>query len=748
MRRGGRRAALLAVAALGLAAGACTPSADAGSEGQAAATGGAAASGPTSQPPEHLEAEVLSSRAEDVTGGDTVVQVRLPAGLAADAVTVTADATGEAFPVEVDRTGRHVARVSGLPDGSSTITAVAGDGDRATVEVTNHPTTGPLFSGPHLPMPVCSTDLYGLGEPLDEDCSATTSIRWKYLSTDGELKPLDDPSTLPTDVETIGETKMPFIVRQETGTLNRGIYWITVLDPMPDPTSQQWDPSAWNGRLIYEFGGGCGTSYSQGFKMLGDPSTELLERGYAFATSTLNTFQVACNDVLSAESVSMVKERFAEGYDTPAFTIGSGGSGGAIQQYLIAQNYPGLLDAISPALPFPDAISISGGVVDCALLGDYYATPDGAALSEEQRTAINGHLTTDTCGMWDATFAPIVDPSGPCTIPGLSAAGPLIGGLPDGGFPLLPRDEVYDAETNPDGLRCTLQDSNVNLIGTDPETGFARRPWDNVGVEYGLGALRDGVIDLDTFLALNEGIGSYDIDGNHVAERAEADEDTIRTAYATGRVTDGSGDLRRIPIISVNVWTDDQGDIHDRFRAFSMRERLRNPDGSNPPNHMIWTRGLPDGSNLVQSLSGSLDVGSEAITVLDTWLTALDADTSGDPIEVRLERTRPDEAIDNCITADGERLSGLGIYDEPGPCRDLYPLHGDPRTVAGAPLADDVLKCSLQPVAEAVEQGRYGQATEEQVTRLEVIFPDGVCDFSRPGVGQVPVEGVWLRYPR
>ena len=97
---------------------------------------------------------------------------------------------------------------------------------------------------------------------------------------------------------------------------------------------------------------------------------------------------------------------------------------------------------------------------------------------------------------------------------------------------------------------------------------------------------------------------------------------------------------------------------------------------------------------------------------------------------------------------DGERLSGLGIYDEPGPCRDLYPLHGDPRTVAGAPLADDVLKCSLQPVAEAVEQGRYGQATEEQVTRLEVIFPDGVCDFSRPGVGQVPVEGVWLRYPR
>ena len=743
----GRRAVRLALCLLLVALAACSDPSD---QAEPLAGAGTAARGTGTVPPEHLEVTVLSSRPELVTGGDAVVQVRTPAGLAPDSITVTVDATGETFPVEVDRSGRAVAKVSGLPDGLSTITAAGGStSDLATVEVISHPITGPLFSGPQLPMPVCSTDLYGLGEPVDEDCSAPTTVSWQYLGTDGSLHPLDDPTDRPDDLETIGETTFPFIVREETGTTNRGIYWITVLDPEPDPDTQQWDPSAWNGRLVYEFGGGCGTTYSQGFKMLGTPDLQLLERGYAFATSTLNTFQVACNDVLSAETVSMVKERFAEGYGTPEFTIGSGGSGGSIQQYLIVQNYPGLLDGAVPSLPFPDAVSIAGGVVDCALLADYYGTDAGASLTTEQRTAINGHLTDGTCTMWDTTFAPVVDPSRACTLELLGAAGDLIGGLPDGGLPVLPAEDVYDARSNPDGLRCTLQDSNVNLIGSDPDTGFAYRPWDNVGVQYGLAALNDGVIDVDAFLDLNEGIGSFDIDGVPVAERAAADPDAVRTVYETGRIIDGSGDLRRIPIITVDVWTDDQGDIHDRFRAFAVRDRLALPDGSDPPNHMIWTRGLPDGQTLVQSLAGSLDVGAEAITVVDAWLTALAADTSDDVLEVKLERNRPEEAVDNCITADGQRLSGLDIYDVEGPCRDLFPLSGDTRTVAGAPRRDDVVRCTLQPIDKAIADDVYEvELTDEQLDRLRSIFPDGVCDYTVPGVGQVAVVDTWLSYPR
>lgn len=48
----------------------------------------------------------------------------------------------------------------------------------------------------------------------------------------------------------------------------------------------------------------------------------------------------------------------------------------------------------------------------------------------------------------------------------------------------------------------------VNIYGTD-ESGFARSPWDNVGVQYGLGALNDGAITPEQFLDVNATIGSW-----------------------------------------------------------------------------------------------------------------------------------------------------------------------------------------------------------------------------------------------
>ena len=48
----------------------------------------------------------------------------------------------------------------------------------------------------------------------------------------------------------------------------------------------------------------------------------------------------------------------------------------------------------------------------------------------------------------------------------------------------------------------------VNIYGTD-ETGFARTPWDNVGVQYGLSALKSGAITPAQFLDLNANVGSW-----------------------------------------------------------------------------------------------------------------------------------------------------------------------------------------------------------------------------------------------
>ena len=54
----------------------------------------------------------------------------------------------------------------------------------------------------------------------------------------------------------------------------------------------------------------------------------------------------------------MVKERFIEAYGVPLYIIGFGSSGGSMQQHLIAQNYPDLLDGIQPSLSFPDSLTL------------------------------------------------------------------------------------------------------------------------------------------------------------------------------------------------------------------------------------------------------------------------------------------------------------------------------------------------------------------------------------------------------
>ena len=66
-----------------------------------------------------------------------------------------------------------------------------------------------------------------------------------------------------------------------------------------------------------------------------------LSRGYAVASSSLNVYDNNCSEVISAEVALMVKEHFIETYGAPRYTIGWGGSGGAIQQHLIAQQLPG-----------------------------------------------------------------------------------------------------------------------------------------------------------------------------------------------------------------------------------------------------------------------------------------------------------------------------------------------------------------------------------------------------------------------
>jgi hypothetical protein len=54
----------------------------------------------------------------------------------------------------------------------------------------------------------------------------------------------------------------------------------------------------------------------------------------------------------------------------------------------------------------------------------------------------------------------------------------------------------------------------------------------------------------------------------------------------------------------------------------------------------------------------------------------------------------------------------------------------------------NAIKCQLRPV----DLGEYGAVSPAQEQRLRAAFPDGVCDYSRPGIGEQPLAGTWLSF--
>ena len=516
-----------------------------------------------------------------------------------------------------------------------------------------------------------------------------------------------------------------YIVRRETGTINRAIYMVAFIHqpgtPLPDPWTKT---PGWNSRLVYSFGGGCKAGYRQS-RPLNAVRDNCLSLGYASASSSLNVFGNNCNDVLSAETMMMVKEHFIERFGVPDHTIGWGGSGGSVQQHLIAQNYPGLLDGIIPTLSYPDIISLMPSVLDCTLLDRGFETSK-LPWTEAQKAAVSGFATWKICKTWGRLFSPAWLNPANCE-------------------PVLLKSMVYDPESNRSGTRCSIYDNQVNLFGKDPKTGSARRPLDNVGVQYGKLALDSGQITADQFLDLNERIGGYDTDGNVVPTRSGADPEAVRLAYETGRINTGGGSLGSIPIIDVRNYRDPWGDVHDRVRSFSMRARLVAANG-HADNHVILT--LPNGRH--QLAPGSpASAGyhfqlNRSLRLMSQWLDNIEGDRSPGSPPLKAVRNKPPALSDACWSHEGHKIVEQQRYYG-GQCHPLYPNHGDPRMAAGAPLASDILKCRLKPV----DPNDYSPPlTPEQLARLKVIFSKGLCDYSHPGIHQRKVQKTWQKYCR
>src|SRR5262249_22394894 len=278
---------------------------------------------------------------------------------------------------------------------------------------------------------------------------------------------------------------------------------------------------------------------------------------------------------------------------------------------------------------------------------------------------------------------------------------------------------------NPAGARCDVYDHTVNALGRDPLTGFARRPLDNVGIQYGLGALNDGAITVDQFLDLNQGIGGYDKDANFIQQRTDTDFSATRAAYQSGRLANGVLGLSQIPIIDYRAYTDDNpaGDIHLRFHSFSMRERLTQANGTSA-NQVMLVEDFRYGYYSTDS-----PVLRGAINQMDRWLVNLSEDLSSDPPMKKLARPRRPDCRKAAWTRHPTQVKTIEPQQvDGGQCIQIYPAPPPPRGVAGEPLALDRIKCQLKPIDPSDYRVRFSAF---QWSRLESIFKSGVCDYSK-----------------
>src|SRR6266851_7683613 len=218
--------------------------------------------------PSNFEIVSLSNRADLVSGGDALLEVRVPKNVPLNKVRLSLngdDVTG-AFTANAARTLRGL--VSGLVDGRNDFVAGESHGVReARLVITNHPIGGPVLLGSQTTPWICATptpvpasgntpasNASGLTTfAVDAQCNIATEYKLFYRTTTSPCSTaLPDPSppaippanacfkpymvgTAPADLATTTTTAgvtVPYIVRVERGTLNRGIYDIAVLfDP-------------------------------------------------------------------------------------------------------------------------------------------------------------------------------------------------------------------------------------------------------------------------------------------------------------------------------------------------------------------------------------------------------------------------------------------------------------------------------------------------------------------------------------
>ena len=683
--------------------------------------------------------EVLSNRADMISGGDVLIAINSTSGSAK--VMLNGADVSSAFHSAED--GRLIGRIEGLTEGQNTLSASTEAGADEVV-IRNYPNQGPIFSRPEIKRTHCqdsATDIH-CNQPAEYTLLYRPNAAVDVLDPvpvaefGTELLPYD-PQNPPDDVAMTttqnGET-VPFIVRLERGYQDRDEYKILTLFK-PQEAWEPWAPqSQWNGKMLITHGGNCGAKYRTGSAPLDDYSGTFgdipllepsyiyaLSQGYAVMSTALANTGHNCDVALAAESIMMAKERFVEQYGPLRYAIGTGCSGGSIAQLTIANAYPGLYQGLLTMCAYPDSLSAGLQFADLHLLRKYFEDPSrwapGVVWNPALWGPVEGHIShVNAVAADEGLFKAATQTTGTCF-----------------------GDNSYDPQTNPTGQRCGIIEWMPHILGQRvPEVwsevekqvgyGFTGIPLGNTGVQYGLDVLRNGLITPAMFVDLNVKIGGLDVDIQPQQARTRADHPAVGNAYRSGMIN-MTNNLDTVPILT--FVGPDPGIAHDALHAWWIRWRIEREHGS-ARNHVMWGGPVP--------LLGDLSYVYKGLDAMDRWLANVEADRDDIPLADKISRNRPGDVHDQCALAGGEQILGEMCIDL---IRPLY-AYGTPRTVAGDTDTADNFDCQLKPLDRNDDYGPV-PFTDAQWEQLAEAFPDGVCDYRAPGKGKQPTVS-WLGY--
>ena len=696
--------------------------------------------------------------------------------------------------------GRITGLVTGLADGENVISAQMDLTKLAQLTVTNALLSGPIISGAQIKPFYCATPTpqvvsgdtpatpaSGLSGAPDASCNIAPEVKLYYRSTAaGCTFGLPDPvwnigatattvpaaptvattncfkpyslGSTPADLATTttdSGVTVPYIVAVERGTLNRGIYDIAVLVDPSKPRTAVAPQAGWNGKVYYTFGASTGQPRRQVRPATNWTSAdEQLKRGWLVATNSMTDSARNSNRVLMSETVLMMKELITDTYGPIKFTLGTGCSGGSINSNMNASINPGLLDGVVTSCTYPDSETTTLEVNDCVALIEAYQKPGmlslWAALTQDQinarKAAINGHVDQTACHGWYNAFGS----NGRAGVyfqrlVSNNTTGAITQSPTATNNCELPNSAVYDP-ANPTATaslpRCNAWSWAESIWGKATGTPAARETRDNTGVQYGLKAFIAGTISADEFVALNELVGGIDRDSTPRAARSTADPEALEIAYRSGIVASGK-QLAKTAMIDLRGWDDSNVPanlppglapgtipIHHQWYSWAIRDRITR-DAGNANNQALWRFART-------GLSAPGTLGLDAFLAMDQWLTNVVADTSSASIEQKVRNARPTSGArdtrDFCLLPE-EVAQTTRVLDQAVCDANVYLKPSlSPRQVAGGPRSEDVLKCQLKPISAA----DYAPAalSASQLARLQAVFSTGVCDWTKPGVGQ------------